>query len=105
MTTSFLDELEELEPFGNGNPRPVFCSRGLYLKWAPKIVGNNHLKLWFADGDRVVEGIAFSKGHLISEIRDKDMPYDIVFVPRVNYYRGEASVQLFIRDIKASVKP
>ncbi len=104
ITTTFINELELLEPFGNGNTRPILCARNLFLKWAPKIVGNNHLKLWFGAKDGVVEGIAFSRGNLISEIRNKGTSYDIVFVPRLNYYRGEETVQLLIRDIKPSTK-
>jgi single-stranded-DNA-specific exonuclease len=103
MTTSFIKELESLEPFGSGNTRPVFSTRNLFLKWAPKIVGSNHLKLWFDAKDGVVEGIAFSKGNMISEIRNKETSYDIAYIPKLNYYRGEETVQLFIRDIKPSI--
>lgn len=102
ITPSFVKDLEMLEPFGNGNPRPVFCTRNVFLTWAPKIVGNNHLKLWFDSKDSVVEGIAFSKGDMISEMKHKDTPYDIVFLPRLNYYKNEETIQLFIRDIRPS---
>lgn len=102
MTPGFVKDLDLLEPFGNGNQRPVFCTRNLFLTWAPKIVGNNHLKLWFDTKDGVMEGIAFSKGDMISEMKFKDTPYDIVFLPRLNYYKGEENVQLFIRDIRPS---
>jgi single-stranded-DNA-specific exonuclease len=102
MTISFIKDLDALEPFGNGNSRPVFCTRSLFLTWAPKIVGNNHLKLWFDTKDGVMEGIAFSKGDMITDMNYKDTTYDIVYLPRLNYFRGEESVQLFIRDIRPS---
>lgn len=102
ISSSFVKDLELLEPFGNGNPRPVFCTRNVFLSWAPKIVGNNHLKLSFESKGGIIEGIAFSKGDMISEIKHKETPYDIVYLPRLNYYKGEESVQLFIRDIKPS---
>jgi single-stranded-DNA-specific exonuclease len=102
ITSSFIKDLDALEPFGNGNSRPVFCTRNLFLTWAPKIVGNNHLKLWFDTKDGVMEGMAFSKGDMITDMNYKDTSYDIVYLPRLNYFRGEESVQLFIRDIRPS---
>ena len=100
MGLNFVRQLQVLEPFGHGNPQPVFASRGVYLKWSPKLVGSNHLKLWFESKDSVVEGIGFAMGELLPQLRDSEARYDIAYIPRLNYFRGEETVQLLIRDIK-----
>ncbi len=104
VTLSFVRRLQALEPFGHGNPQPVFASRGVFLKWSPKLVGSNHLKLWFESKDSVIEAISFSMGELLPRLRDSEASYDIAYIPRLNYFRGEESVQLLIRDIKFATK-
>jgi len=104
ITLDFVRQLQILEPFGHGNPQPVFASRGVFLKWSPKIVGSNHLKLWFETKDSVVEAIGFSMGDLLPRLRDSEARYDIAYIPRLNYYRGEETVQLLLRDIKLATK-
>ena len=105
VTLDFVRQLQVLEPFGHGNQQPVFVSRGVFLKWSPKVVGSNHLKLWFESKDSVVEGIGFSMGGLLPRLRDSEASYDIAYIPRLNYFRGEESVQLLIRDINFAPKP
>jgi len=100
VTLGFVRELQVLEPFGHGNPQPLFVSRGVYLKWSPKLVGSNHLKLWFESKDKAVEAIGFSMGELLPRLRNSEAAYDIAYIPRLNYFRGEETVQLLIRDIR-----
>jgi single-stranded-DNA-specific exonuclease len=104
VTLDFVHQLQTLEPFGHGNPQPVFASRGVYLKWSPKLVGSNHLKLWFESKDSVVEGIGFAMGELLPQLRNSEAAYDIAYIPRLNYFRGEETVQLLIRDVKFASK-
>jgi single-stranded-DNA-specific exonuclease len=104
VTLDFVRQLQVLEPFGHGNQQPVFVSRGVYLKWSPKLVGTNHLKLWFDAKDSVVEAIGFSMGGLLPRLRDAEASYDIAYIPRLNYFRGEETVQLLLRDIKFAAK-
>lgn len=105
VTLDFVRQLQVLEPFGHANPQPVFVSRGVYLKWSPKLVGSNHLKLWFESKDSAVEAIGFSMGGLLPRLREREACYDIAYIPRLNYFRGEETVQLLIRDIKFAANP
>jgi len=100
VTLNFVRQLQVLEPFGHGNAQPVFASQGVFLKWSPKLVGNNHLKLWFEGKDSAVEAIGFSMGELLPRLRNSEAAYDIAYIPRLNYYRGDETVQLLIRDIR-----
>src|SRR5438445_3366614 len=44
-------DLRVLEPFGAGNPRPVFSTRGFKILSEPQIIKEQHLKLRVAGGD------------------------------------------------------
>ena len=46
LTFDFMESLHLLEPFGNGNPAPIFYCDVKQI-WPPKVVGKSHLKLYF----------------------------------------------------------
>ena len=50
MTLSLIQELSMLEPFGAGNPKPIFITNGLYVREEPKVMKEKHLKYWLDDG-------------------------------------------------------
>jgi single-stranded-DNA-specific exonuclease len=56
ITPEFLNELERLGPFGNGNPEPIFVSRAVRLAAALKVVKERHLRLAFQEAE---DGVRF----------------------------------------------
>ena len=102
LTFEILDFLEKLEPFGNGNEEPIFCTRGAKIKEI-KFLGEkkNHLSLILTDGIREFKGILFNY--------DADgfdlylgLKIDIAYKIRKNEYRGNTSLELNLVDIKKS---
>ena len=92
----FFQELEMLEPFGHGNPEPVYITRNV----APERkmpAGKNHTRGTVKDmsGTRM-QFIAF--GRLPDQFPPP--PWDIVFSPHINRFNGIAMPQLRILDIK-----
>jgi single-stranded-DNA-specific exonuclease len=63
LTPHFLTTLEQLGPFGNGNPEPVFVSSGLKLAAALKIIKERHLRLMVEDTENGIRfgGMAWSR--------------------------------------------
>ena len=55
-----VEQLRRLEPYGNGNNRPLFCLLGVTLDRVQGVGQNRHLKLRFSKGTVQLEGIFFS---------------------------------------------
>ena len=99
------DELEgvlrHFEPFGVGNPTPVFVSRGVRLSMAPRIVGTDGLKLRIttATGDR--DALGWGMGDLAMEITPETV-IDLAYRLERDTYQGVSRLQLRIADLRLS---
>jgi len=91
-----FDELAELEPFGNGNPVPVWGARGVAVADSPRVVGNGHVKFSIARGGPPLPAIWFGAGGKMPPAGR----FDVAFELRDNTYRGRRSVQAQIRAIR-----
>lgn len=92
---------EQLSPFGPANMRPVFSSKDVLIKYAPKIVGNDHLKLTlFQPGsDKFLNAIGFGMGHYLPEIGE-GVPMEIAYTIDENTWNGQTTLQLKLKDIR-----
>ncbi|RSK47974.1 single-stranded-DNA-specific exonuclease RecJ [Hymenobacter rigui] len=101
ITPSFYRLLSQMEPFGPGNPNPVFASERVYA--APdsaRIVGNSHLKIALTqDGHHTVDAIGFGLGEYYEQIR-QGQPFSVCYTVEINEYRGVKNLQLRIKDIR-----
>jgi len=95
-------DLKKLAPHGPDNPKPLFCTRGVYDYGTSKVVGRQqeHIKLELVDSksSNVMNGIAFGQSQSARFIKSK-RSFDICYTIEENIYkRGE--VQLQIEDIQ-----
>jgi single-stranded-DNA-specific exonuclease len=97
-------EIENLlSPFGIGNPRPIFSSFLVEVAGMPRIVGNKHLKLKVASGNRQIEAIGFGLGEMldtVSAMRNDQKKVHIAYRPQMNQWDGISTLQLNLKDIK-----
>ena len=97
------DELEGLlrhfEPFGVGNPSPVFASRGVRLAAPARVVGTDGLKLRIAGAASEREALGWGMGDLAPEL-PVGVPFDIAYRVERDTYQGESRLQLRIADIR-----
>ncbi len=94
---NFLKYYELLEPFGVGNPEPVFASEGMIT--SVKIVGGSHVKFVLKKNDTYVDGIGFNIGHKVHEIDTRDR-CEIIFRFNKNTFKGKRTWQMNTIDIR-----
>ncbi len=94
-----IRSLDLLEPFGNGNPRPVMCLCGVTLESAGDVGGGKHLRIRARLGRECFEGIFFSHNERELDIHSGDL-VDIAFTPQINEFRGHVSVQLLVSALR-----
>ena len=104
ITPKFFRLLKQFQPFGPGNPSPVFWSERVYDNGNGRCVGtdNGHLKLELIQEENsypAMSAIAFNQSDHFAHIQDGN-PIDICYSIAENYYRGLANIQLRIKDIK-----
>lgn len=117
--------LEALEPFGQGNPEPVFMADEVEIVAPPRVVGRGagHLSLMVrqvgvtqppvpsrslfddepaprAEASGTLKAIAFGLGERVSEFKRGDK-VRIAFTPKISTFRGHPEVELELKDLRA----
>ena len=98
LSLEFLASYDLRQPFGNGNPQPVFISRGVSLSRPPVHMKNNHLRFMLRQGYAEQDAVFFGGG----EKPLPDPPWDIAFTIDRNTFRGRTTLQLVIQDVRAA---
>ena len=100
MDWPVYEQLKRMEPFGMGNPTPVFVARGLRLALPPRVLNEKHLKLKVANGARDWDAIGWRKGEQASLLGTGDT-IDLAFTLDENTWQGMSSLQMVIKDLQA----
>jgi len=96
LTTTLVEDLQRLAPFGAGNPEPLVCIRGLQVM-ERKLIGSDHLRLRLARGRQYINAIAWRMaGRQLPEL------IDVAGIPEIDTWGGGARLQLRIKDFKAT---
>ena len=101
VTLALAESLQILEPYGVGNPIPVFALKGISVNELSGISDSKHTKFVFGDGRHTISAMYFSNSPESLDIYVGDK-VDILFNVDINEWGGRKSVQLIIRDIKPS---
>lgn len=93
--------LQQMEPTGNENPKPLFMTRGLRVSRKNRIGHEkNHLRMTVVEEKGIsIDGVAFRMGDWMESMPEK---IDIVYHFELNDFNGQVSFQLNIRDIRPS---
>ena len=103
LDMNLVQELTRLEPFGAGNPKPIFVTNGLYLRGEPKVMKDKHMKLWLDDGNgRRFEavwwdGVDRSSGRTLVPGSRIEMAY----TAEINTWQSNKRLQLVVEDLRA----
>ena len=103
ITKSFYNVLRHLEPFGPGNPRPLFVSRRLINHRDTRAVGKEreHLRLDVTDRMSAITGIAFGRADMAEYIQNGNA-VDICYELNENTFNHYTTIQMMVQDIKPS---
>jgi len=96
-----VKQLQMLGPFGQGNPRPIFATKGLRLISPPRRVGakNDHLQIAVTDNTASLRCIGFGMGKYEKKLLECDC-FSLAYEPDINHFNGNSSVQLVLNDIQ-----
>ena len=101
MTLNNIDSLSQLEPCGNGCPKPTLVMENLTVDRISQVGGGRHMRLRLRSGRYGFNAIYFSATAESVSIREGDT-VDVAFVPQINEFRGERTPQMNVTDIRPS---
>ncbi len=93
------EALQQLEPYGVGNPTPVFATRSVRLLEPPRVLKDKHLKLRVAQRTRSTAAVGWGLAAWAPTLAASQQ-VDLAFTVDENVYQDVASLQLVIKDIK-----
>ena len=91
--------IEQMEPFGPENNKPVLVSRAVEETGYSKLMKEKHLRVFLKQDDLILPGIAFNmvdKWPLVQSGK----PLDVAYTLDINEWNGERNLQLKILDIR-----
>lgn len=92
--------LEQFEPHGPGNMKPVFMARNVFSTDV-RLLKDSHLKISMTqpNSDIIMEGIGFNLADKMDDVA-AGLPFDVVFTLETNKWKDRETVQLNIKDIR-----
>lgn len=99
INSTFLSIVEQMEPFGPANMRPVFITRNVKDTGYSKIVKEQHIRFVLQQHDKVFTGIGFNMAQKFP-LLETNMPLDIVYTLENNEWNGEKMIQLKVIDLR-----
>ena len=103
LTLPGIQALDILEPCGNGCPKPVLMMENMVVDRLRPVGGGKHLRLRLRRGSYGFNAIFFSATAESASIAQGDL-VDVAFLPQINEFREELSVQMNVQDIRPACK-
>jgi len=101
FTKEAVAELRLLGPFGQGNPKPLFATKGVRLASPPRKVGarSDHLTLAITDNTNAIRCVGFGMGKLEKKVLEHEF-FDVAYEVQINTYNGNSNVEFILADIR-----
>lgn len=99
-----VNALKTFEPFGAGNPKPVFLTKDLYIRDDPYVMKDKHLKLQLRDGENRTfeavwwDGVERSKGQTLKP----NTCIELAYTPEANIWQGNTRLQLVVEGLRVN---
>jgi single-stranded-DNA-specific exonuclease len=101
FTPALVRQLDLLGPFGQGNPSPVFATRGVRWISPPRRVGvrEDHLQVAVTDNTGSIRCVGFNMGKIEKRLLEVDS-FNIAYQAQLNTYNGNTSVEFILQDVQ-----
>ena len=103
LTMKNVDSLKVLEPCGNSCPKPLLIMENMQVDRLSAVGGGRHLRLRLKQDRFSFQAIFFSCTAASASVCEGDL-VDVAFMPQLNEFRGEKTVQMNLVDIRPSCK-
>ena len=100
ITPAVVEGRRAMEPFGAGNPRPVFHTGPVELARGPRVMKSRHLSMAVRQDTRVFRAVAWRMAERAEFVTRHGDALDVAFNLTENHYRGEHTVELSVADIR-----
>ncbi|MBA63772.1 MAG: single-stranded-DNA-specific exonuclease RecJ [Planctomycetaceae bacterium] len=101
LTPQTIFQMQQLGPFGEGNPAPVLCASNVdVVTGSAKRMGGGelHLSVKVSQHGKTLRAVAFGQGDWAEELDQVQGQIDVVFKPVINEFRGQRNVELHLED-------
>ena len=102
VNEKIVDELKGLEPFGQGNEKPLFAQKSLTIRNV-RVLGKNRnvVKMnLVTNTGHPFDGLLFADGDRFLEEQTGQNTIDMIYYPDVNEYNGTRTLQAIIKNYK-----
>lgn len=103
LTFGLMRDLDKLEPYGAGNPRPRFLAAGLKVE-GPRLIGagdaKKHMDFKVRQGDTTIRCVAWNMSDRLDELLSAGGDVCLAFTPKINEWKGSRKIELQVVDLK-----
>jgi single-stranded-DNA-specific exonuclease len=103
LTHGLMNELDKLEPYGAGNPKPKFLASGLKVE-SPRLIGKEevkkHLDFRIRQGGTSIRCVAWNMADRMEELMSAGGDCCLAFTPKINEWNGNRRIELQVVDLK-----
>jgi len=99
LSIEFFEEIDQLAPFGHGNPVPVFVSENVGVGAGPWVLKEKHLKMKIRSNGALLDAIWWRHAEAVERLQD-DETVDLAYTLSRDNYLGEDTLLLTIKDLR-----
>ncbi len=104
LSRQLVSEIRKMEPFGIGNPTPLFVTYGCVIDSVKKVGrSGNHIKFTLKKTSEYIEAVIFNCLNELEKF-ENGMKVDLVYNLEENYWNGNVTLQMKVKDVRDSTE-
>lgn len=99
INLQYIEDLKKLEPFGMGNPEPLYLIKSARVRNASSFYEDKHMRLFVKKGNKDLEAVAFNMGSFSNSLKENDSIHIAAYMG-INEFKGNKKIQARVKDIR-----